>query len=93
MRVAKPRVDRDVRLRVNQLAESHEFIHAHIVGLHGVPRVIKHGRTLVDVADRDVSVPVRNEIAPRQSPHARMELAQQGDGIGTKPLYVVGRHQ
>ena len=89
----KPAFTRDVRVHTDQLAQCHEFVHAHIIGLHGVPRIVKYRRTLVDVADGVVPVPVREEIAAWQPPHPRVELAQQRDRVWPESLHIVSRHQ
>ena len=93
VRIAEARVDGDVRRHANELAERHELVQAHVVGLHGVPRVVKVGRTLVAVADGVVPIEVGEKVAAGQAPEAGVELAQQRNGIRPKALHIVRRHQ
>ena len=74
MRIAEARVHGDVGLNADELAQRHEFVHADIVRLHGIPGIVERRWPFVDVADTVVPAPVRKEIAARQAPHAGVEL-------------------
>lgn len=76
VRISKTGIDSDIRFHINQPAERHELIESDVVGLHGVPCVIKGGRTPVARANAVIPAPVRKEIATRQSPETGMQLTK-----------------
>ena len=91
--VAEPGVDRDHGLRLDQLAEANELMHAHVVGLDPGPRRIGAGRSLVPVAQAVPPVIAAHEVAARPPIHRGVELPEQFERVLAETLDVVGGHQ
>ena len=62
--VAETGVDSDVRIDIQELAKSHEFVEPDVIRLNEVPRIVHDRRTFVRIADGVAPVIAGDEISP-----------------------------
>ena len=90
---AEARVDHHQRLRLQLAAEGDELVDAEVVVLDACPRGVLARRPSVAGADAVAPVVAAHEVAARPAVDGRVELLEQGHGVGPHPLHVVRRHE
>ena len=92
-RIAQPAVDGDVRLGLQVAAKDHELVQAEVVVLDAVPGRVLARRTAVAVADAVRPVIAADEVSTRPTVDRRIQLLQEGQGVGPHAMDVVGGHE
>ena len=92
-RLAKAGIHTPIRVDAHQFAHHQQLIDTGIVGLHGVPSIVKDRGTLVRIADRILPVVAGDKVAARKAKEAAIHLLHQRDRIGPEAVDVVRGHE